>query len=244
MELSPEKIKENYSVVREEIYRAARVSGREFEDVKLVVVTKGQPMNVVRAAIAADFQWLGENYVEEAEQKIRTVQEMAEHALEWHMIGHIQSRKARRVCKLFDFVHSVDSVKLAKRLNRCAYDIGRIIPVLLECNVSGEKSKFGWMASEEEKWDDLLSDFYQLTTLHNLQINGLMTMAPYMRDAEDTRPFFRKLRNLSKYLKDNIQGCEWSELSMGMSGDYQIAIQEGATIVRIGTAILGKRRKY
>jgi len=241
MELSSDKVKENYSVVQEEIDRSARMSGRTSEDVKLVVVTKGQPISVVRSAIAADIHYLGENYVEEAEQKISAIQEHTEFAVEWHMIGHIQSRKARRVCELFNFVHSVDSVKLAKRLNQFANDIGRTLPVLLECNVSGEDSKFGWLATDDEIWDDLLSDFTHLTTLTNLEIKGLMTMAPYMRDAEDTRPIFRKLRYLSEYLSANIPGCDWSELSMGMSGDYPIAIQEGATIVRIGTAILGKR---
>ena len=241
MELSSDKIKEKYSVVQEEIERSARISGRTIEDVKLVVVTKGQPMSVVRSAIAAGFHYLGENYVEEAEQKISSIQKHTESALEWHMIGHIQSRKARRVCELFNYVHSVDSLKLAKRLNQFAADIGRTLPVLLECNVSGENSKFGWLATDDEKWDFLLSDFIHLTTLTNIEIKGLMTMAPYMRDAEDTRPIFRKLRYLSEYLSVNIHGCDWSELSMGMSGDYPIAIQEGATIVRIGAAILGKR---
>jgi len=241
MELSSGKIKENYSKVQEEIERSVRLAGRNFEDVNLVVVTKGQPLSVVRSAIKAGIHHLGENYVEEASQKIKAISEGTETKVEWHMIGHIQSRKARRVCELFDIVHSVDSVKLAKRLNRYAKDIGRILPILLECNVSGEKSKFGWMAWDDERWDGLLADFIQISSLSNLEIKGLMTIAPYLHVMEDTRQDFRRLLCLREYLKIHVSTCDWSELSMGMSSDYQIAIQEGATIVRIGTAILGKR---
>lgn len=241
MELSPDKIKENYSKVQEEIERSVRVAGRNFEDVELVVVTKGQPMSVVRSAITAGIHHLGENYVEEASQKITSIQEGTETAVEWHMIGHIQSRKARSVCELFDFVHSVDSVKLAERLYRYTNDIGCTLPILLECNVSGESSIFGWMAWDDERLDDLLAGFIQIASLSNLEIKGLMTISPYLHVIEGTRPYFRRLRRLSEYLTVHISGKDWSELSMGMSSDYQIAIQEGATIVRIGTAILGKR---
>ena len=241
MELSPDKIKENYSIVEEEIERSVRVVGRNFEDVKLVVVTKGQPIGVVRSAIIAGIHRLGENYVGEASQKITAIQKGIETPVEWHMIGHIQSRKARSVCELFNYVHSVDSVKLANRLNQYANDIGRMLPILLECNVSGESSKFGWMAWDEERWDDLLADFIQIAFLSSLEIKGLMTMAPNLNVIEETRPIFRRLRRLSEYLNVHLSACDWSELSMGMSSDYQIAIQEGATIVRIGTAILGKR---
>jgi len=116
-----------------------------------------------------------------------------------------------------------------------------MLPILLECNVSGEKSKFGWMAWDDERWDGLLADFIQISSLSNLEIKGLMTVAPYLHLMEDTRQNFIRLRCLREYLKVHISACDWSELSMGMSSDYQIAIQEGATIVRIGTAILGKR---
>jgi len=241
MELSPDKIKENYSIVEEEIERSVRVVGRNFEDVKIVVVTKGQPIGVVRSTIIAGIHRLGENYVGEASKKITAIREGIGTPVEWHMIGHIQSRKARSVCELFDYVHSVDNVKLANRLNQYATDIGRMLPILLECNVSGESSKFGWKAWDEERWDDLLNDFIQIAYLSSLEIKGLMTMAPYLNVIEETRPIFRRLRHLSEYLNVHLPACDWSELSMGMSSDYQIAIQEGATSVRIGTAILGKR---
>mgnify|MGYP001828967975 CR=1 FL=1 len=239
MVLNSAQIKANYNAVQEEIYRAAALDGRNFEDVKLIVVSKGHSVDVVRAAVDAGIHALGENYVEEAEQKIEAIQDGT--AVEWHMIGHIQRRKARKVCELFDYIHSLDSVKLGLRLNRFAVELGRKLPILLECNVSGETTKYGWKSWEKERWEELLPEFTQIASFSNLEIRGLMTIAPFMHDDEGTRQFFRRLRDLRQFLKEHIQDVNWQELSMGMSADYRVAIQEGASIVRIGTAVLGER---
>jgi pyridoxal phosphate enzyme (YggS family) len=161
--------------------------------------------------------------------------------IEWHMIGHVQSRKARDVCVHFDWVHSVDSLKLARRLERFSAEQESNLPILLECNVSGEESKFGFPAWEERQWGELLPEFEQIAKLPHLDLRGLMTIAPYLPEAEPARPFFRRLRRLQGYLlEEGIPGM-WKELSMGMSGDFEVAIQEGSTMIRVGTAIFGER---
>ncbi len=183
--------------------------------------------------------YLGENYVEEAEPKIT---ELSKHeALQWHMIGHVQSRKARAVCGLFDYLHSLDSMKLADRLNRMAGEMGIRLPVLLECNVSGEESKSGFPAWQEERWPELNNTLEKVTASANLEVRGLMTMAPFLPEAEMARPYFQRLRRLQAYLRNEFPQENWSELSMGMSADYEVAIEEGATLVRVGTAIMGPR---
>jgi len=240
MELGLSEIKENLAVVQERIGRAAHCASRSPDEIVLVVVTKGHSLDIVKYAKDAGVRCFGENYVEEAAQKIQAINDQGNY--EWHMIGHIQSRKARRVCELFHFVHSIDSIKLANRLDRFMEGYDWKLPILLECNVSGEQSKFGWPAWEEDKWEDLLSDFSQISSLQNIMIRGLMTMAPITAEVEYTRPYFRRLRYLQDYLRVQLPSSDWGKLSMGMSADYEIAIQEGANIVRIGTAILGKRR--
>jgi hypothetical protein len=207
--------------------------------VRLVVVTKGHPLETVRAAVSAGARLLGENYVEEARGKIQAMPEAA--WIEWHMIGHVQSRKARQVCQYFEWVHSLDSLKLANRLDRFAGEAGHSLPVLLECNMSGEQTKSGWAAWQEERWDRLAAELAPLLELPNLQVRGLMTMAPFFDQAEPARPYFQLLRRLRDFLADRYPGSDWSELSMGMSVDFTVAVQEGATLVRVGTAILGPR---
>lgn len=239
MGLSLAEIEENYLRVKEIINHETLVAGRPAENVKLIVVTKGHPFEVVQKAIEIGIACMGENYVEEAREKIVAAQ--GETEVEWHMIGHIQSRKARQVSELFDWVHSLDSIKLARRLNRFADEQDRKLPVLLECNVSGEISKFGWKAWEGDRWEELLPVFTEIATLSNLEINGLMTMAPFSSSDELTRPYFRMLRQLKDFLSTRIPEADWSELSMGMSSDYKVAIQEGSTLVRVGTSILGQR---
>jgi pyridoxal phosphate enzyme (YggS family) len=157
------------------------------------------------------------------------------------MIGHIQSRKARLVSENFDWIHSLDSLKLARRLDQFAAEASRRIPVLLECNVSGEGSKSGWEAWREEDWPKLLPELEAVAAYEHLEVHGLMTMAPYLADPEKARPYFNRLRRLQAFLTAQLPQANWHELSMGMSDDFEIAIQEGATIVRIGTAILGPR---
>jgi pyridoxal phosphate enzyme (YggS family) len=236
-----ETLEHNFRQVTDRIASAARSVGRNPEDVRLVVVTKGHLLEVVEAAIQVGARRLGENYVEEALPKIQAMVDHPE--VEWHMIGHIQSRKARAVVESFDYVHSLDSLKLARRLDRFAGEMERSLPVLLELNVSGEESKFGWSAWDEEKTAELLPKIEQILELTQIRIQGLMTMAPFLPDPEQTRPYFRRLHQIRQDLAHHFPAANWRELSMGMSADFEVAIQEGATIVRIGTAILGERPK-
>jgi PLP dependent protein len=233
------KIGKNYRRVLENIEKTAKDSGRDPADVKLVVVTKGHAQDAVETVINAGAKFLGENYVEEALDKILSISGKV--GVEWHMIGHIQSRKASPVCEHFAWVHSLDSLKLARRLNRFAEEFERKLPVLLECNVSGEQSKYGWSAWDETNWSELLVEFEQIVNLSMLEVRGLMTMAPFLEDPQAARPYFRKLRLLQNYLTSRIPHANWDQLSMGMSADYIGAIQEGSTLVRIGTAIMGPR---
>ncbi|MCK4725822.1 MAG: YggS family pyridoxal phosphate-dependent enzyme [Anaerolineales bacterium] len=234
-------ISENLDRESEYIRIAARSVGRDGEQVRLIVVTKGHPFEIVEQAIEAGATELGENYVEESLPKIARVN--PESGLKWHMIGHVQSRKAKPVSENFDWVQTVDSLKLAKRLDRFAKENERQIPFLLECNVSGEGTKFGWTAWNELEWNELAEEISPILELENLNLKGLMTMAPFFNEPNKAQPTFKKLRELRDFMAQKFPGHEWDELSMGMSGDYEVAIQEGATMVRIGTAILGKREK-
>jgi hypothetical protein len=228
-----------YQIVREKIASAARRSGRDPNQVRLVVVTKGQPVEKVLSVVEAGARLLGENYAEEAVEKIRAVAGRA--SLEWHMIGHIQSRKASLVCEYFSFIHSLDSIKLATRLDRFAGEFKRQIPVLLECNVSGEESKFGFPVWYEDRWDDFIQEVKPILALPNLEVRGLMTMAPYSSEPRVARPFFSRLRRLRDTLQQRCPQVDWRELSMGMSADFEVAVQEGASMIRVGEAILGPR---
>ncbi len=232
-------IVENFNRVSDRLEAAAISVGRTGEQVRLVVVTKGQPIEIVQRAIEAGAKYLGENYLEESLPKIATMEKA--NGVEWHMIGHVQSRKARKVCEHFDWVQSVDSIRLATRLDRFASEMGKNLPILLECNVSGEETKYGWTAWNELEWGDLADEIYPILELSNLTLRGLMTMPPFFSNPEQARPYFVRLRNLRDYLSAKFPENDWLELSMGMSADYEVAIQEGATIVRVGTAILGKR---
>jgi pyridoxal phosphate enzyme (YggS family) len=234
------QISENLLRTTDLIHAAADSAGRTTEQIRLVVVTKGHPVEIVQRAIEAGVKDIGENYVEESLSKIDSIGEV--NGLEWHMIGHIQSRKARKVCEHFNWVQSVDSLKLANRLNRFAGELGKQIPILLECNVSGEETKFGWMAWNELEWAEFAKEIAPILGLSNLKVSGLMTMPPFFSDPNQARPYFIRLRNLRDYLSSQFPTHDWHELSMGMSADYEVAIQEGATIVRIGTAILGPRK--
>jgi PLP dependent protein len=233
-------IAENYNRVLDSIQQAARAAGRQPEAVRLVVVTKGQSLAVLQQVIAAGARLLGENYVEEGLEKIAGLNNQP--GVEWHMIGHIQSRKARAVCESFAYVHSLDSLKLAGRLERFSAETrSNSLPVLLQCNVSGEETKYGWPAWDESSWPALADELAPLLDYKHLQVRGLMTMAPYLDNPEGARPTFRRLRQLLEFLAVRLPALEMSELSMGMSGDYRPAIEEGSTLVRIGSAILGPR---
>ncbi len=233
-------IREKYLSTLDRIATAARKSGRDPNEIRLVVVTKSQPLEIVQAAIEAGAHILGENYPEEGVTKIQSL--ASQTGVEWHMIGHVQSRKARLVAEHFALLHSLDSLKLAQRLDRFAAESNRILPVLLEFNVGGEESKSGWNASDESTWDSLLPELANLLDLPHLQIRGLMAMPPLGDDPEDSRRFFRRVRLLRERLATQLPGAEWRELSMGTSADYEVAVEEGATLVRVGTAIVGERR--
>ncbi len=233
------RIRERYRHVQEAISLAARRSGRDAATIRLVVVTKLQPLETIRAAIEAGAMILGENYAEEAAEKIRELAPQS--GVEWHMIGHVQSRKAQVVVQYFSLVHSLDSLHLAQRLDRAASQTGRRLPVLLELNVGGEESKHGWQAADEAAWPMLLPEINAVAALPNLRVRGLMTMPPLATDPEAARPYFRKLRRLQSLLVQRVPQAEWSELSMGTSADYEVAVEEGATLVRVGQAILGPR---
>lgn len=239
METLVAQIRERYEQTLEHIASAAQASGRAPESVRLVVVTKAQPFEVVQAAVQAGAQILGENYPEESATKILSFD--SESGVEWHMIGHVQSRKARLVIEHFDLLQSLDSLKLAERLNRMAEEAGRVLPVMLEFNVGGEESKFGWPAARETDWPALYPAIETILGLENLEICGLMTMPPLETDPEDARSYFRTLRLLRDHLAARYPRADWGELSMGTSADYEVAVQEGATLVRIGTAIVGSR---
>jgi PLP dependent protein len=233
-------IRERYLQVLDNIATAARSVGRQPELIKLVVVTKMQPVETVRAAIEAGVMRLGENYPEEGVMKLQSMQEFS--AVEWHMIGHVQSRKAQLVAENFNLLHSLDSLKLARRLDRFCGESGRTLPVLLEFNLGGEDSKSGWLAGDEANWSSLLDELAAVISLPNLQVCGLMTMPPLGQTAEFSRPFFQQLKRLREYLALQFPQVNFSELSMGTSGDYEAAVQEGATLVRVGTAIVGARQ--
>lgn len=233
------QVKANLDRVLENIARAAHKASRDPQEVRLVVVTKGHSLERVRAALAAGAHYLGENYVEEALDKIAPLG--GQFGVEWHMIGHIQSRKARQVSENFVYVHSLDSLKLAERLDRFAGEAGKRLRMLLECNVSGEESKSGFPAWDPALWQALAEQAGCIAALPNLELDGLMTMPPYFDEPEIARPYFQKLARLRDFLIGKVPSAGWKELSMGMSGDYEVAIQEGATWVRIGQAILGPR---
>ncbi len=233
-----ETISDKYQRVMDRVAVAANSVGRDADDVKLIVVTKGHSVEVTRAAIQAGAKYIGENYVQEALAKMEA---LPDENVEWHMIGHVQSRKARDVVENFAWMHSLDRLKVARRCDQFAAQIGIHMPVLLECNVSRETSKFGWPAWDEMRWPEFAETLAPVFELDHLEVQGVMTMPPFFDDPEDARPYFEKLRRLRDFLVDRFPQSSWKELSMGMSNDFEVAIQEGATFVRVGTAILGTR---
>jgi pyridoxal phosphate enzyme (YggS family) len=219
--------------VRNRIQTAARACGRDPETIRLVAVSKTVPVNRVRQAIDAGVTILGENYVQEARTKFN---DLATYPVSWHFIGHLQSNKAKYAVRLFDLIHSVDSLKLARELDKQSHKIDKIQEVLIQVNISEEASKSGISVKDTY---NLLKD---ISLLENLSVKGLMTMPPYFNAPEKVRPYFTALRGLRDRLEQQgLLNIHLSELSMGMTGDFEAAIQEGATLVRIGTAIFGKR---
>jgi hypothetical protein len=226
------KIAENIARVRERMAAAARRAGRSPERIRLVAVSKTVDLERIRQAIEAGVESLGENYVQEAQKNI----EALGHRVAWHFIGHLQSNKAKVAVRLFDFVHSVDTLKLAEELNRVALQQEKVLPVLLQVNLAREESKFGTTETEVIR---LLEPF---SKLRGVSVKGLMVMPPFFEDSEESRPYFRALKKLAEsVVQQKIPGILMEELSMGMSNDFEVAIEEGATLIRVGTAIFGPR---
>lgn len=238
MILNPERAAEiaaNLAEVRRRMAAAAERSGRDPASVRLVAVSKTYPLADIAAAYAAGQREFGENRLEELWPKVAAAGTEGLDAIGWHMIGTIQSRKTRDAVGPVALIHAVDRVKIAQRLSRDAQAAGCVLDVLLEVNVSGEASKHGFTPSE------VLAAAAELLALPAIRICGLMTMAPYEAVPEATRPVFRALRGLRDALALRFPAGDWRELSMGMTNDFEIAIEEGATIVRIGSAIFGAR---
>ncbi len=227
-----EQFAANIAQVRSNIARAAQLSGRSPEEITLIAVSKTVPVEAVKIAYNLGVTDFGENRVQEALPKIA---EFHPQDLRWHMIGHLQSNKAGKVIGAFDSVQSVDSLHVAQVLSRHAEEQGKRLPVLLQVNVAGEESKEGMAPA------DLPLLARQITALAAIEVQGLMTIAPLVEDPEETRLVFRRLHNLFERLRQELPDCKWQHLSMGMTNDYQVAIEEGATIVRIGRAIFGER---
>jgi pyridoxal phosphate enzyme (YggS family) len=223
-------IRENLSRVRERIERAAQKAGRDPKEIKLVAVSKTVEVARIKEAIEAGVSILGENYVQEAEKKIEALGK----PVSWHFIGHLQSNKARYAVRLFDVIHSIDSIPLAEELNRRAEQPDRVIKVMIEVNLSKEATKFG---TDEEK---VLNLAKRIQSSKHLSLEGLMTMPPYFDSPEMSRPYYVALRELKERMTK--EGIPMKELSIGMSNDFEIAIEEGATYVRVGTAIFGPRK--
>ena len=239
MPYSQSQIRENIQMITEKIRLAAVRAGRSVSDVRLVVVTKSHPISSVRTAIEAGARILGENYAEEGLAKIQAIGDVS--GVEWHMIGHVQSRKASEIALKYTLVHSVDSQKLVERINRIAMDAPAVQDILIQVNVSGEESKSGLPCWDDAQLVSLMSEIQKITLLPNVRVRGFMTIPPVGTDADSARPYFQRLVKIRNFLAGEIENAEFTELSMGMSADFEAAVEEGATLVRVGTAILGER---
>jgi pyridoxal phosphate enzyme (YggS family) len=223
---------ENLNSIQQLIRAACNRCGREPNSVTLLVVSKTHPPETIGAAANLGLFFFGENKVQEAKAKIP----LCPGKLRWHFIGHLQSNKVRDAVELFEMIESVDSLGLAREISKRCEQAAKTMPVLLEVNLAGEASKFGYRPEQ------LLADLKEINSLPRIEIHGLMTVPPWSPDAEDSRPHFRRLREL-KTQCEKILGASLPHLSMGMSGDFEIAIEEGATIIRVGTALFGPRAK-
>jgi pyridoxal phosphate enzyme (YggS family) len=231
-------LKTNLEKVRKRIDYTAENCGRQPGSVRLVVVTKTVSAKRIKEAVDAGADTFGENYIQEARDKI---QELSAFPVSWHFIGHLQTNKAKYAVKLFDLIHSVDSIKLAREIDKHAGKVGKIQDILIQVNVAGEIQKSG---IAPEKTLDMIK---VVAGLENISLNGLMTMPPFFNDPEKVRPYFRKIRALRDRMQNELAAqsvtahIRLHELSMGMTGDFEAAVEEGATLVRIGTAIFGGR---
>ena len=225
-----ETIKNNLEVINEKIKKAALKVNRNPQEIKLVAVTKTATIEQIKEAISAGVKIIGENKVQEGKEKYQILSA----DIEWHLVGHLQTNKVKYAIEIFDLIHSVDSIKLAKEIDRRSLQFGMITNVLVEVNVSGEETKYGIKSEEVEPFLKEISEFSRI------KVRGLMTITPIAEDKEEVRPYFRKLRELSKEIKSkNIKNVKMDYLSMGMTDDFEVAIEEGANMVRIGRGIFG-----
>lgn len=226
-------MKDRLERVRERIRKTAQECNRLESDIRLVAVSKTMPVEIVQEAIETGLTDFGENYIQEAREKIST---LVTYSVTWHYIGHLQSNKAKYAVRMFDLIHSVDSLKLARELDKYARKIDKVQDILIQVNVAKEDSKSGVYS------EDTLQLVREIAPMQNLAVKGLMTMPPYFNAPEKVRPFFTALRQLRDQIQnENIPNVSMEELSMGMTGDFEAAIEEGATMVRVGTAIFGER---
>ena len=223
---------ENLNSIRQRIAAACARAGRDESSVTLLAVSKSQPPETIRAAVDAGQIFFGENKIQEAKAKIPLSPSRAH----WQFIGHLQSNKVRDAVELFEMIQGVDSLALAREISKRAAQAAKTMPILLEVNVAGEASKFGY------KPEQLLAELTELNALPRLEVHGLMSIPPFAPVAEKSRPYFQRLREL-KAACEKILGAPLPQLSMGMSGDFEVAIAEGATMVRVGTALFGERQK-
>ena len=227
-------IAENIRKIRARIANTALACGRSPESITLLAITKTFPVETISRAIEAGQRHFGENRVQEAEPKILALASRAH--LEWHMVGHLQSNKARRAAEIFDVIHSVDSIKLAEKLSQASVTLGKQLSVLLQVDLGHEPTKFG---IDPKEIREILA---AILNLKGIRVNGLMIIPPFFENAEQARPCFAQLRDLRDALESEQPAClGQQQLSMGMSHDFEVAIQEGSTLVRIGTAIFGER---
>jgi len=225
-----ETIKNNLEIINEKIKKAALKVNKNPEEIKLVAVTKTATIEQIEEVINAGVKIIGENRVQDAKEKYQILTA----GIEWHLIGHLQTNKVKYAVEIFNCIHSVDSIKLAQEIDKRSKQFGKIMDVLVEVNVSGEESKYGIKPEEVKPFIKNISEFLRI------KVRGLMTIAPIVKDKEEVRPYFRKLRELSKEIKSkNIENVKMDYLSMGMTKDFEIAIEEGANMVRIGRGIFG-----
>ena len=227
-----ETIKNNLEIINEKIKKVALKVNINPEEIKLVAVTKTATIEQIKEAISAGVKIIGENKIQEAKEKYQILSA----DIEWHLVGHLQTNKVKYAIEIFDCIHSVDSIKLAKEIDRRSLQFGMITNVLVEVNVSGEETKYGIKPEEVEPFLKEISEFFRI------RVRGLMTIAPIAEDKEEVRLYFRKLRELFEKIKSkNIKNVKMDYLSMGMTEDFEVAIEEGANMVRIGRGIFGSR---
>ncbi len=225
-------LKENLQQVEENIKKACKKSGRDRADVTLIAVSKTKPVEMLQTVYDCGVRDFGENKVQEMCDKM----EVLPGDIKWHMIGHLQTNKVKYIVGRTELIHSVDSVHLAAEIQKQAVKKDVIVPILIEVNIAEEESKFGIHK------EDTIAMVRQIAEMDHLRIKGLMTIAPFVENAEDNRLYFREIKQLSVDIKNqNIDNVSMDVLSMGMTGDYEVAIEEGATLVRVGTGIFGER---